>query len=151
MHSVKRLQDSDWMFELNAGAERTQTQGTVLHPRWEGWFPWLLSLIRRAIKEVEEPTKGGAHTPAHRNGPLWGLGGVWFYYPQSTGLICLQRPNYDGLRADARLLSEQPPNHLHPLGEQRGATRRSSGSSGANRNAAVRQRPTGCQTSSQSV
>lgn len=49
------------MFELNAGAERTQTQGTVLHPHWEGWFPWLLSLIRRAIKEVEQPTKGRTH------------------------------------------------------------------------------------------
>lgn len=42
--------------------ERVQTHGTRLHSDWEGWFLWLLSLIRRAIKEVEWPTKRHIHT-----------------------------------------------------------------------------------------
>ena len=31
----------------------------------EGWFPWLPSLIRRAIKEVERPAKRHTHTHTH--------------------------------------------------------------------------------------
>ncbi len=45
--------------------ERVQTHGTLLRTDWEGWFPWLPSLIRRAIKEVERPAKRHIHTRTH--------------------------------------------------------------------------------------
>lgn len=54
--------------------ERVQAHGTPLHSDWEGWFLWLLSLIRRAIKEVEWPTKRHTHTHTLSSlGTLWRL------------------------------------------------------------------------------
>lgn len=70
--------------------KRVQTHGTRLHSDWEGWYLWLLSLIRRAIKEVEWPTKRHTHTHTVLSGDV----GVWSSYPQATGVISRQRPNY---------------------------------------------------------
>lgn len=57
-----------------------------------GWFPWRLSLIRRTIKEVEQPTKRHTHSVLSGEGEVSGLLTHnplhWLVLKEDTNVLC---------------------------------------------------------------